>query len=117
MKVAGAYHSPLMASASKKLRPYLQRAEIREPRLPFYPNVKARAVSDPEIIREGLLRQIESPVLWAPTLEALVENGLDSVVEPGPGRVVAGLVKRVDRRLPVHSLLTAESVGEFLAGR
>ncbi|MEE8142758.1 MAG: ACP S-malonyltransferase [Planctomycetota bacterium] len=115
LKVAGAYHSPLMASATKKLRPYLEQVQIHTPKLPFYANVTAQPVSDPEIIRDGLLRQIESPVLWAPTLQALQESGMDSVVEPGPGRVVAGLVKQFRRRLPTSSLLTSDSIEEFLA--
>ena len=114
LKVAGAYHSPLMASATSALSPYLDRLEIRAPRIPFIPNVTAEPVSDPEEIRRGLLRQIESSVLWAPTLERLVSDGLDHVLEPGPGRVVAGLVKQVERRLPVDSVLDAETVAAFV---
>lgn len=115
LKVAGAYHSPLMASATEKLRPYLEKATISEPRVPFYANVAGGRVADPEEIRDGLVRQIESSVLWAPILNRLVEDGMSTVLEPGPGRVVAGLVKQVDRRMPVKSLLTAESVEEFLS--
>ena len=59
LKVAGAYHSPLMASATEKLRPYLEKVEIAPPRVPFYANVSADRVSDPSAIREGLIRQIE----------------------------------------------------------
>lgn len=114
LKVAGAYHSPLMASATAKLAPYLERLEIVSPRLTFYPNVTAQPVSDPEQIRQGLMRQIESSVLWAPTLRALVADGMQSVVEPGPGRVVAGLVKQVDRRMPVQSVLDGETVATLL---
>ncbi len=116
LKVAGAYHSPLMAPATTKLAPFLERLEIRTPTIPFYPNVWAESVSDPERIREGLRRQIESPVLFAPTLERLVADGIERVVEPGPGRVIAGLVKQVERRLPVDSVLGAESVAAFVAG-
>ncbi|MEM7163996.1 MAG: ACP S-malonyltransferase [Planctomycetota bacterium] len=114
LKVAGAYHSPLMASATEKLRPYLEKATIRPPRIPFYPNVSATPTSDVEEIRQGLIRQIESSVLWAPTLKALVAAGMESVVEPGPGRVIAGLVKQVERRMPVRSVLDAASMEEFL---
>jgi [acyl-carrier-protein] S-malonyltransferase len=113
LQVAGAYHSPLMASATAKLAPFLERLEIVSPRIPFYPNVLGEPESDPERIREGLRRQIESPVLFAPTLERLIAAGIDRVVEPGPGRVIAGLVKRVERRIPVDSVLDAESVATF----
>lgn len=115
LKVAGAYHSPLMATATAKLLPYLERLAIREPSVPFYPNVTAEATRDPEVIRAGLIRQIESAVLWAPTLRALVAAGMKSAIEPGPGRVVAGLVKQVERRLPVHAVLDAASVAQYLS--
>ncbi|MGE3164175.1 MAG: ACP S-malonyltransferase [Planctomycetota bacterium] len=115
LKVAGAYHSPLMASATGKLLPFLERLEIRPPRVPFYPNVTAEATRDPEVIRAGLIRQIESAVLWAPTLRALVADGMQSALEPGPGRVVAGLVKQVERTIPVHSVLDEASVTQYAA--
>ena len=114
LKVAGAYHSPLMASATEKLRPYLEKVTIRPPRIPFYPNVSATPTDDVEEIRQGLIRQIESSVLWAPTLKALVAAGMETVVEPGPGRVIAGLVKQVERRMPVQSVLDAASMEAFL---
>ena len=115
LKVAGAYHSPLMASATKRLVPYLESLEIRPPKIPFSPNVWGEPVSDPEKIREGLVRQIESSVFWAPTLERLFADGVNHVIEPGPGRVIAGLVKQVERRLPVDSLLDTDSISAFVA--
>ena len=116
LKVAGAYHSPLMGPATAKLAPYLEDLAIERPRIPFVPNVTGKPVEDPTEIRAGLLRQIESSVLFAPTLEHFIGAGIDHVVEPGPGRVVAGLVKQVERRLPVDSLLDAESVAAFATG-
>ena len=75
LDVAGAYHSPLMASATKRLSPYLEKLEIRAPSIAFTPNVTGVPVSDPAQIRQGLRAQIESSVLWAPTLEQLVRGG------------------------------------------
>ena len=69
LKVAGAYHSKLMASATEELRPLLENAKIEKPRIDFYPNVSAEKTDDPETIRAGLLSQIESSVLWEPTLQ------------------------------------------------
>ena len=116
LEVAGAYHSPLMASATEELTPVLAGLDIQEPQLPFYPNVVAEPVADPSRIRECLLRQIESSVLWEPTLQALVTDGLDQVIEPGPGRVVAGLLKQVDQGISTHSILTRDSIEEILEG-
>ena len=73
-------------------------------------------ITDPSRIRECLLQQIESPVLWQPTLQQLVGDGLDEVIEPGPGKVVAGLLKQVDRGIPTHSILARESIEEILEG-
>ena len=114
LKVAGAYHSPLMRSASEALRPHLEAAEIVSPRIPFYNNVSGARVEDPEQIRDGLMRQVESSVLWAPTLKQLVADGMQGALEPGPGKVVAGLVKQVDRGIPVQSVLDAETLEAFV---
>ncbi|MCA8959505.1 MAG: ACP S-malonyltransferase [Planctomycetes bacterium] len=114
LKVAGAYHSPLMASASERLRPALQEVRIVSPRMDFYPNVHGEPISDPDVIRRGLMEQIESSVLWEPTLSAMVARDVTSFLEVGPGRVIAGLVRQVDRTLPVTSLLDQESVEEFV---
>ena len=116
LEVAGAFHSPLMADATAKLAPLLEQVQISEPKVPFYPNVVARQVSDPAQIRDCLLKQVESSVLWAPTISALVADGLDEVIEPGPGRVIAGLLKQIDRRIPVRSILGRDSVEEILEG-
>jgi len=116
LEVAGAYHSPLMSSATEELTPMLEKLQIEPPRLRFYPNVLAQPVDEPSRIRECLLQQIESPVLWQPTLQQLVGDGLDEVIEPGPGKVVAGLLKQVDRGIPTHSILARESIEEILEG-
>ncbi|MGE4618226.1 MAG: ACP S-malonyltransferase [Planctomycetota bacterium] len=116
LEVAGAYHSPLMATATEELTPILEGLEIVPPKIPFYPNVLAQPIDDPAQIRECLLRQIESSVLWAPTLQVLASQGLDEVIEAGPGRVVAGLMKQVDRGIPTHSILARDSIEEILEG-
>ena len=116
LEVAGAYHSPLMASATETLKPILANLQIAEPEIPFYANVSGARVSDPEEIREGLIRQVESSVLWEPTLRLLIEDGVAEVLEPGPGKVVAGLVRQVDRSIPTRSVLAKDSIEELLEG-
>jgi [acyl-carrier-protein] S-malonyltransferase len=97
LKVAGAYHSSLMASATGKLEPFLARVAIREPRVPFYSNVAGRQVRDPEEIRQGLIRQVESPVRWSDIIRRLLEAGLPGAIEVGPGRVLQGLLRSARR--------------------
>ncbi len=116
LEVAGAYHSPLMASATETLKPILADLQIGEPEIPFYANVSGARVSDPEEIRDGLIRQVESSVLWEPTLRLLIEDGVAEVLEPGPGKVVAGLVRQVDRSIPTRSVLAKDSIEELLEG-
>ena len=110
LAVAGAYHSPLMASATSKLEPYLREVTIRPPRVPFYANVSGSRVEDPEEIRDGLLQQVESSVRWKSILGTLLEEGLTEAYEVGPGKVIRGLVRTMDRSVKVAPLGTAEDL-------
>jgi len=112
LRVAGAYHSPLMASATEKLAPLIRRAAIRAPRLPFFPNVLGEEIRDPEAIRDCLIRQVESPVRWEMTLRAVAARGIDRALEVGPGRVLAGLARSTDCGIAVTS--SAEDEETFL---
>ncbi len=103
LRVAGAYHSPLMAPATERLEPFLRKARIRAPRVPFYPNVSGEEVSDPDVIRECLIRQVENPVRWETTIRALARRGVDRALEVGPGRVLAGLARTINCGLSVSS--------------
>jgi [acyl-carrier-protein] S-malonyltransferase len=103
LKVAGAYHSELMSSATRQLEPFLKEMTIRKPRIPFYSNVGGAEVGDPEMIRSHLIRQVESPVRWEQTVRALLERGLTGALELGPGRVLQGLLRGIQRSLEVIS--------------
>ena len=114
--VAGAYHSRLMESARDRFAPFVADADIREPSCPFYANVTGGRVSDPDSIREGLVSQVVSPVLFEDCLRSLAAEAGDPVVlaECGPGRVLAGLVRRTDRSWAVESFADAEDFEEVL---
>ncbi len=99
LKVGGAFHSPLMESAVEMLRPELETATISPPESRFVANVTADFVSDPEAIREGLLRQITSCVRWTGSIEKLREAGFTRFVEVGSGKVLTGLLRRIDKGL------------------
>jgi [acyl-carrier-protein] S-malonyltransferase len=111
LRVAGAYHSPLMKPATAKLAPLIREAAIRAPRIPFYANVTGETVSDPEAIRDLLIRQVESPVRWEATMRRMAAAGVDRAVEVGPGRVLAGLAKAIDCGIAVVSAEDQENSG------
>lgn len=110
LRVAGAYHSPLMASATRKMEALLEQLRLETPRVPFFSNYWGRQVSDPEEIRRGLLRQIENPVRWEQCVRQMAERGAQRALEVGPGKVLQGLVRNIDRSLEVVSLGTLESL-------
>lgn len=99
LAVAGAFHTSLMKPADEKLARALAETPITRPRLPVYSNVDAKVHSDPEEIRAVLVRQVLSPVLWEDCVRAMLADGADSFYEIGPGGVLKGLMKRIDRRI------------------
>lgn len=94
LKVGGAFHSPLMLSAKADLKPELDKLNFQMGQIPVVANVTARGVTDPEQIKELLVEQITMPVLWARTLEFMSNQGVNSFIEVGPGKVLQGLVKK-----------------------
>lgn len=100
LAVAGAFHTPLMDSAVERLREALHEVPLQPPRITFVSNVDAQAHTDPEEIRQLLVRQVVSPVLWEDSMRYLLELGIDHFYEVGPGRVLRGLMKRINRKIP-----------------
>jgi [acyl-carrier-protein] S-malonyltransferase len=98
LAVAGAFHTDLMKPADQALGAALETVQLRAPRVPVWSNVDAQAHSDPAEIRGLLVRQVLQPVLWEKTIRNLLAQGIDRFYEIGPGRVLAGLLKRVDRK-------------------
>ncbi len=98
LAVAGAFHTPLMAPAASALKESLAIAEFKTPRIPVISNVDAAPHSDPDEIREILLTQLTSPVQWEKSMRNLLADGVEEFYETGPGRVLRGLMKRIDRK-------------------
>ena len=94
LKVAGAFHSPLMQPAFPRVRAAVSRMEISTPSIPVIPNASARPESDPTALRHLLARHVGSAVRWAASMQAMAALGVDVFVEPGPGQVLSKLVKR-----------------------
>ena len=94
LSVSAPFHSPLMEPAKARMEPLLRGLAFKAPRCPLVNNVDAAAVSDPEALRDGLVRQIPGAVRWEATLSFLLDQGVTTFLELGPGKVLSGLVKR-----------------------
>jgi len=99
LAVAGAFHTPLMQPAMERLKAALKSVPLQTPRIPVVSNVDARPHNDPEEIRRLLIEQLVSPVLWEDSVRWLLAQGVNQVYEVGPGRVLRGLIKRIDRKV------------------
>jgi len=119
LPVAGAFHSSLMAPAEKVFADFLADIEFKAPAFPVYSNVTGVAHPDVEAIRRDMPRQITSSVRWVDNVAAMASDGVDQVVECGPGKVLTGLVKRIDKSIAssnVGDLASLEkAVEEFSA--
>jgi len=101
LKVAGAFHSPLMKSAETKLTRELANVNIKSPARGVVSNVTGDYVKTPEQIRSNLSRQVSSPVLWADSMQRLIQDSYDTFYEIGPGKVLAGLMRRINPNIKV----------------
>lgn len=105
LPVAGAFHTPLMQSAVERLSAALADVEIKKPRIPVVSNVDARPHDDPAEIRALLQKQVVQPVLWEDSMQWLIKDfGIEQCYEIGPGRVLRGLLKRIDRKFPCEGV-------------
>ncbi|HTE00524.1 MAG TPA: ACP S-malonyltransferase [Mucilaginibacter sp.] len=97
LNVGGAFHSPLMQAAKLELEHAIVNTEIKEPICPIYQNIDAKPYTDPAKIKHNLIEQLTGPVRWTQTVMHMLEDGATSFTEVGPGNVLQGLVKKVDR--------------------
>jgi [acyl-carrier-protein] S-malonyltransferase len=103
LPVGGAFHSPLMEPAREELAKAIEETEFSQPICPIYQNVTASAVTSPSEIKENLMAQLTAPVKWTQTMKQMIEDGCTSVTEVGPGKVLQGLFKKIDRKFPTES--------------
>lgn len=103
LPVGGAFHSPLMEPARAELEAAIKETNIQQPICPIYQNVVAKGVSSPEEIKENLIAQLTGAVKWTQIMHALIEDGAEQLIEVGPGKVLQGLIKKVDRKFPTES--------------
>ncbi len=103
LNVGGAFHSPLMELARVELQSAIENTEINEPICPIYQNIDAKPYTDVANIKHNLISQLTGAVRWTQTIEKMLQDGATSFTEVGPGSVLQGLVKKVDRSIPTFS--------------
>jgi [acyl-carrier-protein] S-malonyltransferase len=103
LQVGGAFHSPLMEPAREELAAAIKATNFNQPICPVYQNVTASGVTDPEEIKANLVAQLTAPVRWTQTMHNMIADGTSEVIEVGPGKVLQGLFKKVDRAFPCSS--------------
>ncbi|MDR2968457.1 MAG: ACP S-malonyltransferase [Tannerellaceae bacterium] len=97
LSVGGAFHSPLMEPAREELSKAIQETAINKPVCPVYQNVDAKPATDPEVIKRNLIAQLTAPVRWTQTVQNMIADGADHFIELGPGAVLQGLIKKINR--------------------
>ncbi len=105
LKVGGGFHSPMMEPARKELEAAIAQTSFSNARVPVYQNVDARPHVDAEEIKKNLIAQLTSPVRWTQTVRNMIADGADEFIEVGPGSVLQGLIRKIDRSVKVHSPL------------
>ncbi len=103
LNVGGAFHSPLMEPARQELEAAIRQTTFKTPSCPIYQNVVAQGVSDPEAIQQNLINQLTGAVRWTQSVQQMLADGANHFVEVGPGKVLQGLVKKVDRQVVTES--------------
>ncbi|MCX8057752.1 MAG: ACP S-malonyltransferase [Ignavibacteria bacterium] len=112
--VSGAFHSPLMNYAYENIASELNKVEFFEPKFPVYSNVTGDKFKDLNEIKNLLIEQIVSPVKWQQIVEKMIEDGIDTFIEVGAGKVLTGLIKRINPNVNVINLGTSDEVKQFL---
>lgn len=102
LQVGGAFHSPLMDPAKEELKAAIENTVFNNPICPVYQNVTAKAETNPELIKVNLIAQLTAPVRWTQTVQQMIADGATSFTEVGPGKVLQGLVKKVDRAMETN---------------
>ena len=115
LPVSAPFHSSLMRPAAERLRGYLEKVAVAAPAVPLVNNVDVAVRAQPAEIRDALVRQAAAPVRWVETIQRMKEMGVTHVVECGPGKVLAGMVKRIDGALQSHALADKASLEQALA--
>jgi [acyl-carrier-protein] S-malonyltransferase len=115
LEVAGAFHTEMMSSAAEKLGQALSNSQIAEPsEIKTIANINAEYYQSSEKIKDGLINQLTCPILWQKCMERLLNDGIEKFYEIGPGRVLTGLMRRINRKIKVVNISTLKAIEELL---
>jgi len=104
LPVGGAFHSPLMEPAREELAIAIENTTFSSPTCPIYQNVTATAIRDEAVIKTNLINQLTAPVRWTQSVQQMITDGANTFIEVGPGKVLQGLVKKINRKIEAHSI-------------
>ena len=110
LSVSGAFHSPIMKSASDKFTEYVSQFKFSNTKIPVYTNVDAKAETDGNLLKDKLPKQICSSVMWTQTINNIINNGITNFIEIGPGKVLAGLNKKINAEIETLNIYDYESL-------
>ena len=110
LNVSGPFHSPLLKGAGEELGKELEKVELGDLKIPYYANANASKITDKALIRELLEKQVFSPVRWEQTLYELEKTGVDTIIEVGPGKTIAGFVRKTVPSIKVIGVATPEDL-------
>lgn len=110
LKVSGPFHSALLAGAGEKLAAELEQVAVHDPKIPYLCNVEAVPVTDGEKVRELLARQVSGTVRWRECVERMIESGVDTFIEIGPGKTLSGFVRKINSDVTVKNVATVEDL-------
>lgn len=110
LEVSGAFHSPLMSYATEILTSKINSVSFKKPKISIYANVDAKSCHSIPKLKENLINQIESPVLWLDTINNMINDGFGKFIEVGPGKVLRGLIKRIDKNVELEGVSNSEDI-------
>lgn len=114
LKVSGPFHSALLSGAGEKLAAELEKVQVKDPKIPYLSNAEADYVRDSAPVKELLARQVSSTVRWRETMERMLADGVDTFIEIGPGRTLAGFLKKMSRDAKVLNVAKTEDIAAVL---
>lgn len=108
LPVGGAFHSPLMEPAREELAAAIENTTFNTPKCPIYQNVSTTAITDPKVIKENLMAQLTAPVKWTQSIQHMIADGATHFTEVGPGKVLQGLMRKIDRSVTASGAILPE---------